>query len=327
MAYSSAGIAVLECSQGILVIAKIMYKKITLLLTLGCFLYPMMGQSADKAQSTPMKTQPAEPKEQSLNRIAGVVNDEVIPESEVDDAVTAYKQELLVNKMALPPDDVIRKKILDQIIDYRLQLQLAARADVKPTDEDINNAIIQVAKSHNVTLDELKQQLAQQNVPWDSFRQKIAEQVTISKVQQQAVGPRVKVTDADVAEFKQKYQATQQAEMSYHLIDFVTPLPEQPTQAEVDKALAQAREISNQLNNGASIGGITPPYEDLGWRKKSDMPDLFLSQLDQLNPKNASVPLRAPNGYHVIKLVETKSGEAPTDAQIREYLYRVKLDK
>lgn len=280
-----------------------MYKKIAALFIATLFVCTI---SVGAEEKLPAPAKPAQP----LNRIAAIVNDEVIPESDVDGAIAAYKEQLLANKMPLPSEETIRKDALNQVINYRLQLQLAARAGIKPTEDEINNGIIQIAKSHRLTIDELRNQLSIQNTPWDSFRQKIAEDITISKVQQQAVAPDVKITDAEVAAYRQKYEAEQQTKLIYHLLDFMVPLPEQPTNVQVDAALTKAREISMKLNNGATIAEVNSPYQDLGWSSKSDMPELFALQIDQLNEKNASKPLRAPNGFHVIKLVEAKAAPA-----------------
>ncbi len=306
-----------------------MYKKISIWMVGGFLVWSMAAQAVEAANSSGVAVEKKPAPAKQLNRIAAIVNDEIIAESDLDDAVQAYKQQLQANKVPPPSDETLRKDVLNQMINYRLQLQLAARAGLKPTEDEINNAIIETARAHQLTLDELKRQIVVQGGNWDAFRQKIAEQVTINKVQQGAVGAEIKVTDAEVAEYRKKSEAEQQQNLLYHLIDFFIPLPEQPTQSQVEKGLNEARQISTQLNSGASLADVPFPYQDLDWERKSDMPDLFAAQLDQLNTHNASKPLRAPNGFHVLKLVEVKSaaGTPPTDDQIRNYLFRVKLDK
>lgn len=306
-----------------------MYKKLSIWMVSGLVVWSMAAQAVVENNSSGATAEKKTVPDKSLNRIAAIVNDEIIAESDLDDAVQAYKQQLQANRAPLPPDEILRKDVLNQMINYRLQLQLAARAGLKPNEDEINNAIIETARAHGATLDELKRQIVVQGGTWDAFRQKIAEQVTINKLQQQAVGAEIKVTDAEVAEYRKKIEADQQKNLVYHLVDFFIPLSEQPTQSQIEKGLNEAREISNQLNSGASLADVPFPYQDLDWQRKTEMPDLFSAQLDQLNTHNASKPLRAPNGFHVLKLIEVKSaaGTPPTDDQLRNYLFRVKLDK
>src|SRR5262249_38351420 len=151
--------------------------------------------------------------------------------------------------------------------------------------------------------EQLQQQLVLQNLSYDQFRKRITEQLTIAKLQQQMAAGQVKISDADVAAFKTSNSGTEE----YRLVDFFIPLSETPTTAELGQASATARQIQQQINSGVDIDKITPAYQDLGWRSTADLPQIFIQQLPVLTLKNASQPLRAPNGYHVLKLLEKRN--------------------
>ena len=51
---------------------------------------------------------------------------------------------------------------------------------------------------------------------------------------------------------------------------------------------------------------------DLGWRGRAQLPSLFTDALDKLQPGHISDPLRSPNGFHIIKLVDRRGGEKQT---------------
>ena len=93
----------------------------------------------------------------------------------------------------------------------------------------------------------------------------------------------------------------------------------------MNQALTTAQHIEQQIDNGVDIDKITPTYQDLGWRTVADLPQLFIQQLPTLTLKNASKPLLAPNGYHVLKLLEKRnSNQTLTDEQVRELVLQQK---
>ena len=149
-----------------------------------------------------------------LNRIVAVVNDEIITQTELDSAIDQFQQQLIANKDAPPPPNKLRDEVLQQLINYHLQKQMAARYDIKPTDEELDQTIEQIAKSHNMTVEQLKQQLQAQHLNYTEFRQKLYDQLVINKLQQQMVMGKVKVTDADITAFKAA------GKQEYRLVDF-----------------------------------------------------------------------------------------------------------
>src|SRR6266566_8306096 len=66
-----------------------------------------------------------------LDRMVAVVNDDVITETELATHLDQTKRQLAVEKIAVPPDDVLRKQLLERLVLDRLQLQLADRAGIR----------------------------------------------------------------------------------------------------------------------------------------------------------------------------------------------------
>lgn len=201
-----------------------------------------------------------------------------------------------------------------------MQLQMAARNNIKPTDEEVNSAIEQIAKSHNLSVDQMKEQLRLQNTTYENFRKKITDQLTINKIQQVLVGGKVQVTDQDIQEYKNQILQIKE----YQLLDFFLPLPENPTEQQLKSTLEAAQNIQKQIEQGVDIHHISPQYRDLGWRTKDDLPQLFVDQLANLTLQNVSSPILAPNGYHVLKLTGVRDKNSLTDDQIKNIVFQKK---
>ena len=70
---------------------------------------------------------------------------------------------------------------------------------------------------------------------------------------------------------------------------------------------------------------------DLGWRKFAEMPDPFIAYVKTMQPGDLAGPIRTPNGFHIIKLIEIRglgNTSAPqqsqtiTQAHVRQILIK-----
>ena len=68
---------------------------------------------------------------QPLDQVVAVVNDNVITASELDAQVEVLRQQITAKKMQLPAETVLRKQVLQHLIDVDLQLQLAKNNHIK----------------------------------------------------------------------------------------------------------------------------------------------------------------------------------------------------
>ena len=76
-----------------------------------------------------------------LDEIAAVVDDDVIMESEVDARRRAVVGQLKGQNQRLPPDEIMREQIIERLIIESLQLQMAQRAGIRVSDEELNSAL------------------------------------------------------------------------------------------------------------------------------------------------------------------------------------------
>ena len=72
---------------------------------------------------------------QLLDRIAAIVNDGVVLNSELDDEVAMVSERLRGQKLELPPQNVLRQQVLERLVVQEIQLQRAQHDGVKVTDE------------------------------------------------------------------------------------------------------------------------------------------------------------------------------------------------
>jgi peptidyl-prolyl cis-trans isomerase SurA len=301
-----------------------MFKKSVLSLLMG-------GLFASFVASATLPT-PTVTSMHNLNRIVAVVNESVITQSEFDHALVVSKQEALQNHIPIPDEKTFKQHVLDQLIYQKLQLQLAKRNNITATNKEIDEAIGRIATQNHITVDILKQKIAQEGVTFETFKKQLGRQIIITKLQRQALGSNVTVSKAEVAAFRAQHAAELRGNVQYDLATLLIPLPDSPTPEQVaqakEKALAVYQQVKTQKNFDALMNQY-PGSSDLGYRNLNDLPQLFAAQAVKMRVGEIAGPIQAPNGFHILKLLDTKQqgGGGPTNEQIQMIVYQQKFDK
>ncbi|HDK02580.1 MAG TPA: molecular chaperone SurA, partial [Gammaproteobacteria bacterium] len=81
-----------------------------------------------------------------LNRIVAVVNDGVIVQTRLDQRIRRVRAQIRQKGIALPPGNVLRRKVLDRMVMEKIQLQLAARTGIQVDDNTLNHALRSIAR-------------------------------------------------------------------------------------------------------------------------------------------------------------------------------------
>lgn len=254
---------------------------------------------------------------QPLDTIAAVVNDDVITTSELNHAMELVKLQLFQEKASVPDAKVLQKKVLDELINKKLQLQLATQAGIKTTDAELNAAISGIAKQNNISVDDLYQRLNQEGMKTNDYRNEMRDQMTLHHLQQAEVINRIHITPQEIKSFMNSNLWQDQSTQEYHIEDLLVPLPDAPTPAQVMAAKKEARALAALYTPEQKLSALAKKLPagtkvkvqtgDLGWRKMAEIPSIFSEQVQRMKAQEISEPIHAPNGFHVIRLSAVRS--------------------
>jgi peptidyl-prolyl cis-trans isomerase SurA len=282
--------------------------------------------------------------EQSLDGIVATVNDGVITQSELDHAMNLVKKQMSASNEAPPAPSVLRKKVLEQIVNRKLQLQVAEQAGIKASDAQVNQAIERIATGNKITVAALYQTVAQQGLTVEAYRKEIREEITLQQLQQAEVGSKVNVTPDEVKQFMhskawQTNANTGTAESEYRIDDILLTLPDNASATEKQTVKNHATDILNKLRQGmtlkAAANGNASSLQDndLGWRKLSEIPSAFTDTVSSMKSHEFAGPVETSNGFHIIRLVavrsvgnNTSNVAAPDEKEAGNIVYQRKLD-
>ncbi|MDP1603600.1 MAG: peptidylprolyl isomerase [Legionella sp.] len=249
---------------------------------------------------------------QPLDRVVAVVNDGVITASELDAQVELLREQIIAKKMQVPGDTVLRKQVLQHLIDVDLELQLAKQSEITVDNTELNDAIDKIATNNKLSLSELREEVGRQGLSWEAYRESVRKEILISRLQQKAVATDITVTPQQVEDYLKTAIHQDKTQYTYHIQNIVIPLPEEPTPEQLKKAQEKAALLLAKIKKGEnfstlaiaeSSGELALEGGDLGERHIAELPEIFASEVVKMKPGQVRGPLRAGNGFQLIKLI------------------------
>ncbi len=259
--------------------------------------------------------QSAAPADQALDRIVAVVNDDVILQSELNDAVQTIEQQYAGRAGQLPPMDVLKRQVLDRLILMHLQVQNAREQGIDVSSADVDRAVQGVAQQNKLTPEQLRAAVEQQGSSFAAFRHELADQVTVQRLHQTVVQNSVSVTDSEVDNLLNSptYKAGE-----VHLAHIQISIPSGADAVAIQASQAKAAQALAAIKDGMDFNAAAIRYSDasdaldggdLGWRRMDAIPAAFAESVGTMKAGEVSQALRGPTGFHILKLIGERKGD------------------
>lgn len=266
---------------------------------------------------------------QPIDRIAAVVDEDVVLKTELDRAVTNILAQYAGREGQLPPRDVLERQVLERLILLKIQVAYAQNSGVRVTDQEIDQAIAGIAQQNRISLEQLRQQLARDGGTYSEFRTSIRDELLTQRLRQRFAQTRVSVSDAeiDAALAAQANSGTQ-----YHLAHILVGLPEGATAEQIATAQKKIEGVKALIDKGemdfaaAAVRYSDSPNAleggDLGWRSTDEIPNAFAELMRGMSPGQVTAPIRGPSGFQLLKLVETRDASQSAPSMVTQYKAR-----
>lgn len=255
---------------------------------------------------------------QLVDRVVAVVNDEVITRFDLNEQKRAVAAQLKRQGVALPPAAELDAQVLERFINEKVQLQYAREYGVRADDETVNASLQRIAADNKMSMQQFSAALRGEGTTIDRFRDELKNEIVINRIRDREVESRVVVTDNEIDNYLAlaKAQGANQAE--YQLAHILVLVPEQATPDQVETRRKRAEEALRQLKAGTSFGQVAAVFSDssdaaaggaLGWRQGDRLPALYAEAASKLKNGDFSDVLRSANGFHIVRLIDKRSGE------------------
>jgi len=261
-----------------------------------------------------------------LNHIIAVVNSEVITSVELETQMKAMKQQLSQQKVQAPPDNILRKQLLEQLIMTQLQLQLAKETGIRVDDDQLNSTISNIALQNNLSLTAFRDVLEEDGFKFEKFREDIRNEIIITRLRQRQIESQVNVTEQEVNDYLASAGAQGDSGNEYHLGHILVATSEAASPEEVKEAQLKAEQILQKLKGGADFKEVAVASSDgqraleggdLGWREGGQLPTLFSDIVTKMKKGDVSSVVRSPSGFHIIKLIDQRNEQQHSVTQTK----------
>ena len=256
-----------------------------------------------------------------IDSVVAVVNDDVITRHELDDRVREVVRQLQKQDTPLPAADVLEKQILERMINDILLAQYAKETGVRVDDVQLNQAITRIAQQNNFpSLAEFRAKLEADGVDFMKFREEIRGEIISTRLREREIESKLVISDGEVDNYLANKAKMGNAGEEFHLAHILVVVPEQASAEKIQAARERAEQALSQLKSGTDFAQAAAGSSDakdalkggdLGWLPGDRIPPLFANELQNLKPGQTTAVLRSPSGFHILKLVEKRSGNAP----------------
>jgi peptidyl-prolyl cis-trans isomerase SurA len=258
-----------------------------------------------------------------IDRIIAVVNDEVITERELAARVDFALRQLAQQGTQPPTRQILEKQLLERTINDRVQMQHARDTGTRVDNAELDRAMVKIAEQNKMTVAELRTVLAEDNVPYDKFREDIRSEITLSRLREREVAQKIVVTESEIDNFIQT-QLTQPGRDEFNVSHILIAVPEKASPEQLQARRERAEQALAQIKGGTDFRQVAAAFSDgpealqgglIGWRETSRLPALFLDAVRPLQAGQLTELLRSPNGFHILRLNERRGGAAPIVVQ------------
>ncbi len=254
-----------------------------------------------------------------VDRIVAIVNDEVITQHELNVQKRAVIGQLKRQGVAAPTASELDAQVLERFINERVQLQHARENGIRVDDETVTAALQNIAKQNKMSMTQFSDALKADGVSVTQFRDELKNEIIINRIREREIESRIVVTDSEIDGYlsNAKLQGAQ-SQAEYQLAHILVLVPEQATPDQIDAKKKRAEEAAKQLKAGTAFAQVAAVFSDtndaaqggaLGWRQADRLPAFYAEAAQKLAVGAISDVMRSANGFHIIRLLDKKTGE------------------
>lgn len=279
-----------------------------------------------------------------VDRVAAVVNDKIIPQSEV--VQRAAPELMLANQERDPKKrsemrNAAMKRALETLIAERLLEEQMNELGIQVTEQEVELGLEDVRKQNNIDPEQFEQALRAEGYTMEKYREFMRNHLRRLKLVNLKVRQKVKISEKDLRAEYDKWARMEQADPEVHARHILVKVPQDATPEQVEAAKKKAEAIAQEarkpgadfvaLAKEKSEGPSAQDGGDLGFFRRGVMVPEFDRVVFSLPKGGVSDPVRTRFGFHVIKVEEIRQVPVASfeemKPQLQERLMRDQIER
>ena len=251
-----------------------------------------------------------------LDQAIVIIENDVITQAEYQNRLKFVIDQYRLTGNPLPNDlDAFRQQILDQMIITRLQMHYAQNNGLIVKEWMVDKAMENMAQKSKVTLSEFREEMIQKGVDYNTYRNVIKQELATREVQRRIISERIKISKKEIEDFLKHKSHIFKEDNQYKISNILISLTETPSINEKMNAKNKIKMVRDKFEGGEKFSSLARSYSDsgnsmsggdLGWRKISEVPGIFLEDLEKLEKGAISNIIETINGFYIFYLEDKK---------------------
>ena len=198
-----------------------------------------------------------------VDRVAAVVNDDVITLSEVYELGEAFIDE----RVASGGDpDVLRREaeleVLDSLILRRLISQEILSMGLEVQEPELDRAIDDIAQRNNMERAQLRGEIEGSGLAWSAYREEVRESLRQYKFNEAVIRPRIAVDENELVDAYKRSTTTDGLPVIAELGALFFKLPPSADDATREAVLAKARAARTRVASGEDFSAVATEVDE-----------------------------------------------------------------
>ena len=238
-----------------------------------------------------------------LDRVAIIVDEGVVMESQIRDLVQTTKLRSIEQGMQLPPTEALLDEVQEQLIIQELQLQRGEEFGIRISDGELNQTFITIAANNGVNIEQFISDYEASGQSYEKLREEIRRDMVIQRVQRGIVSGSINITAQEIEGFLATEEAIAQLtpELLVRQIQVSSLEAAETILLRLEEGVDFETLVEeNSINQNKSQGGFMP------WRKINEMPSVFADAIRNQSLGFVSKPIKTGSGFHLLKLEEKR---------------------
>lgn len=265
---------------------------------------------------------------QNIQRIAAIVNDEVVSGFDVDQRIRLV---MISTGLQDTPEvrNRLRSQILRTLIDERLQVQEATRLNISVADEEIERALRTIERQNNIPEGRFGEFVSSRGVGLSAVTTQVEAALAWQKLIRRTLQPRVTVTPEEVDAVVQRLQAS--AGRTELLLAEIFLSVDNPAQE--PEVRRRAENLIRQIRSGARFPAVAREFSqavtaagggDMGWVQPEQLSPELADAVADLRLREISSPIRVTGGYYILTIRDQRQilggGESDIELDLKQIL-------
>lgn len=261
-----------------------------------------------------------------VDRVAAVVNDEVILLSEVAEAEAQFRQ---LGGAPEVPD--LRNQVVDQLVGRKLMEQAMDVAGLKVDEPELQRYLGMIEKQYGLSEEQLRAEVERNGATWEEFLADKRQEIRYDKFLQMEIRQRMQIEETDLRSAYNQRAAAAPKDPRVHLWMALIRHAE-GDDASREATMAKARDLADAIRAGRSFAEVAAAESalpnaaqggDSGFVRLEDLNSEFRQVLEGLPPEGGvAEPVVTSQGVWLLAVSERREAGVPPFEEMRQQLWR-----